>query len=57
MKTVENDPYPLVGNAVVKTSLPSRSDSSDWLDLMETVEALCPKWSARPAEKYIEFRR
>lgn len=56
MKTTKNDPYPLVGNEVVKTPLPCKSDLSDWLDLMETVEALCPKWPARPAEKYIEFR-
>lgn len=40
------DPYPLVGPAAPKIPLPGRSDLSDWLDLMETVEMLCP---ARPA--------
>ena len=56
MKAVEKDLFPLVGNEVVKTPLPCKSDLSDWLDLMELVEALCPKWPARPAEKYTEFR-
>lgn len=50
------DPYPLAGPAVAKTSLPGRSDLSDWLDLMEVIEALCPQWPARPAEKYGQFR-
>jgi hypothetical protein len=56
MKIPEKDPYPLVGNQVVKTRLPCKSDLSDWLDLMEVVEALCPKWPERPLEKYTEFR-
>jgi hypothetical protein len=25
---------------------PSSDPIADWIDLMETVEALCPKWSA-----------
>jgi hypothetical protein len=33
-----------------------RSDLSDWVDLMELVQALCPTWPARPEEKYGEFR-
>ena len=35
---------PLVGPDVVSIPLPARSDLSDWVDLMEVVEALCPKW-------------
>lgn len=50
------DPYPLVGPAVPKISLPGRSDLSDWLDLMETIEALCPQWPEPPAEKYGQFK-
>lgn len=50
------DTYPLIGPAVPKISLPGRSDLSDWLDLMEVVEALCPRWPERPAEKYGEFK-
>lgn len=53
---VEHEPYPLVGPAIPKISLPGRSDLSDWLDLMEVVEALCPQWPARPAEKYGQFK-
>ncbi|MGH8403361.1 MAG: hypothetical protein ACRESO_08185 [Gammaproteobacteria bacterium] len=56
MTKTDRDVHPLVGSAVMKTSLPAKSDLSDWLDLMEVVEALCPKWPARPPEKYREFR-
>ena len=56
MTKPDRDPCPLIGPAVKKSVLPSKSDLSDWLDLMETIEALCPKWPARPAEKYTEFR-
>lgn len=44
MKAVEKDPFPLVGNDVVKIALPCKSDLSDWVDLMEVVEMLCPVW-------------
>ena len=54
-KTADTDRQPLVGGDVVATSLSARSDLADWVDLMEVVEALCPKWPARPAEKYTEF--
>lgn len=47
---------PLIGAAVVSAPLPARSDLSDWVDLMETVEALCPKWPVRPAEHYGPFK-
>lgn len=50
------DLYSLIGNAVMKTVLPGKSDLSDWVDPMEVVEALCPKWPARPTKKYTEFR-
>lgn len=47
MTKADRDPFPLVGPAVKKATLPGKSDLSDWLDLMEIVEPLCPKWPAR----------
>ena len=55
-KTAEDNHQPLIGNDIIRFPLPARSDLSDWLDLMETVEALCPKWPPRPAEKYGPFK-
>lgn len=40
-------PYPLAGPAVKKITLPGKSDLSDWIDLMEVVEMLCPVWPER----------
>ena len=56
MNQTDREHHPLVGSAVIKTPLPTKSDLSDWVDLMELVQALCPKWPARPVEKYTEFR-
>lgn len=38
----------LAGDGAV-TALPGRSDLSDWVELMEVVEALCPVWPPPPA--------
>jgi hypothetical protein len=38
---------PLVGGYVVSASLPGKGDLSDWVELMEAVEALCPVWPER----------
>ena len=38
---------PLAGGGAA-TSLPGRSDLSDWVELMEVVEALCPVWPPPP---------
>jgi hypothetical protein len=35
---------PLAGGYVVSASLPGKGDLSDWVELMEAVEALCPMW-------------
>ncbi|TAN17663.1 MAG: hypothetical protein EPN35_06700 [Rhodanobacter sp.] len=35
---------PPAGGYVVPGSLPGRGDLSDWVELMEAVEALCPVW-------------
>ena len=56
MNQTDRERHPLVGNAVIKTRLPAKSDLSDWVDLMELVQALCPKWPSRPIEKYGEFK-
>lgn len=38
---------PLVGDYVVPTSLPRKRGLSDWVELTEAVEALCPVWPER----------
>jgi hypothetical protein len=38
---------PLAGNYVASVPLPGKSDLSDWVELMEVVEALCPVWPER----------
>jgi hypothetical protein len=35
---------PLAGGYVASAPLPGRGDLSDWMELMEAVEALCPVW-------------
>lgn len=47
---------PLVGADVASLPLPARSDLSDWVDLMEVVEALCPRWPAQRPGKEGTFR-
>lgn len=47
---------PLVGQKVVSMPLPARSDLSDWVDLMELVEALCPEWPAQRVGKDGTFK-
>ena len=47
---------PLAGRDVVSIPLPARSDLSDWVDLMDVVEALCPKWPAPPTARYRVFK-
>ncbi len=38
---------PLVGGYVVSVAPPAKDDLSDWVELMEAVEALCPVWPER----------
>jgi len=38
---------PLAGGYVVSTPLPGKGDLSDWMELMEAVEVLCPVWPER----------
>ena len=56
MEQRERGIQPFDGASVVAASRPGRSDLSDWLELMEAVEALCPKWPPRPAEHYGPFK-
>lgn len=56
MKPTERDLQPLIGSDVRRILLPAKSDLSDWVDLMEVVEVLCPKWPTRPPKKYLVFR-
>ncbi|MBA2079610.1 hypothetical protein [Rhodanobacter sp. PCA2] len=39
---------PLAGDYVTSAPLPGKGDLSDWVELMEAVEALCPVWPERP---------
>ena len=49
---------PLVGSDVLDLVQEGRGDLSDWVELMEAVEALCPVWPMRehPVAKQFEFR-
>lgn len=43
----DKPPVLLVAHGGLSNTLPRSSDPiGDWIDLMETVEALCPKWPA-----------
>lgn len=45
------NPYPLAGPAVKPAQpAPANPDLSDWVDLMEVVEMLCPVWPERNPE-------
>lgn len=48
--------HPLAGPNVVSIPLPARSDLSDWVDLMEVVEALCPQWPAQKPQRDGNFK-
>lgn len=36
--------HPIAGPAVADVVIAAKSDLSDWVELMEVVEALCPVW-------------
>lgn len=38
---------PLVGSYVASAPMLGKGDLSDWVELMEEVEALCPVWPER----------
>lgn len=39
---------PLAGGDVLNSVQAGKGDLSDWVELMEVVEALCPAWPAAP---------
>lgn len=47
----ERSGEPLVGRAVTLASVSGKSDLSDWVELMEVVEALCPVWPVREVDE------
>ena len=47
---------PLVGGGVLDVVQAGRGDLSDWVELMEAVEALCPVWPAREWQLVREYK-
>ena len=47
---------PLVGSDVLDVVQAGRGDLSDWMELMEAVEALCPVWPAVEIQRNGAFR-
>lgn len=56
MKNVEGLREPLVGGTVLDVVHAGKGDFSDWVDLMEAVEALCPVWPAAPKDSQREYK-
>lgn len=46
---------PLAGAGVRDVVQPGKGDLSDWVELMEAVEALCPMWPAVPLGVHDEY--
>lgn len=47
---------PLIGRDVIASALPAKGDLSDWVELMEVVEALCPVWPPQAASVGSDYR-
>ena len=47
---------PLAGDGGIGFKPVARTDLSDWIELMEVVEALCPVWPVRRRAVVGEFR-
>jgi hypothetical protein len=47
---------PLAGGRVMDVVQVGKGDLSDWLELMEAVEALCPVWPVVPLVVQDEYR-
>ena len=47
---------PLAGGRVLEVVQAGKGDLSDWVELMEAVEALCPVWPAAPSGKRSGYR-
>jgi hypothetical protein len=46
----------LVGGDVLDVMQAGRGDLSDWVELMEAVEALCPVWPVRERQLVREYK-
>jgi hypothetical protein len=55
-RIAEGVPELLAGGAVRDVFQPGKGDLSDWVELMEAVEALCPVWPQAPREKAGRYR-
>lgn len=47
---------PLAGGRVLEVVQARKGDLSDWVELMEVVEALCPVWPVAPHGMRDEYR-
>jgi len=47
---------PLAGGRVLEVVQAGKGDLSDWVELMEAVEALCPVWPAAPVGMQGEYK-
>jgi hypothetical protein len=47
---------PLAGGRVLDVAQVGKGDLSDWVELMEAVEALCPVWPVAPLGVHDDFR-
>jgi hypothetical protein len=47
---------PLVSGDVLDVVQPGRGDLSDWVELMEAVEALCPVWPTEQRREEGRYR-
>lgn len=54
---VERVDQPFAGNGVQEVVQPvGKGDLSDWVELMEVVEALCPVWPVAPVRRNGGYR-
>lgn len=55
-KSAEGVCEPLAGRRVLDVVQAGKGDLSDWVELMEAVEALCPVWPDAPLGMHDEYR-
>ena len=55
-KSAEGVREPLAGGQVLEVVQTGKADLSDWVELMEAVEALCPVWPVVPLGAHEDYR-
>ncbi len=45
--TTDNDPYPFAADGGIERTSRNEDPVARWMELMELIEALCPKWPKR----------